>query len=216
MKRAIMAGAVASVSAVVVPAGIGNADPALSEGCQAIIDIGDFDTSFSVSGVSFYSGEVVTLRAGDSYQSFVWQLQIHDGTGTIVDRYSGRDEAPGTVKVQSYTFDAVEATVNGYALVPGYGRTDVSSVTCEAPAAAPAPVDADGDGVLDGDDLCPDTTDDPAPLADIKPNRVWPEPTDTFGCSPTQIIDHEGLGNGHRKFGISSGALAAWIARVSG
>jgi hypothetical protein len=216
MKRAIIAGAVAAVSAVVVPAGIGNADRALSSGCQAIIDIGDFDTSFSVFGDSFYSGEVVTLRASDSYQSFGWRLRIRDAGGTTAVEYLGSNEAPGTVIVQSYTFDAANANIDGFALVPGNGRTDVSSVTCEAPAAAPAPVDADGDGVLDGDDLCPDTTHDPAPLADIKPNRNWPEPTATFGCSPTQIIDSEGLGNGHRKFGISSGALAGWIARVSG
>ena len=74
MKRAIIAGAMAAVSAVVVPAGIGNADAVLSPGCQAI-NIGDVDVSFSVVGGSFHPGEFVTLSTSDD-DPFVWKLQF--------------------------------------------------------------------------------------------------------------------------------------------
>ena len=74
--------------------------------------------------------------------------------------------------------------------------------------------DDDNDGVADGDDLCPDTQADPAPER-LKENRYWPDPSGTFGCSGSQIIDDVGLGKGHTKFGISKGALADWMAGVS-
>jgi hypothetical protein len=38
---------------------------------------------------------------------------------------------------------------------------------------------------------------------------------DTGGCSGTQIIAQARLGDGHTKFGMSRGALQAWIATVN-
>jgi len=38
---------------------------------------------------------------------------------------------------------------------------------------------------------------------------------DTAGCSCEQIIDAQGLGNGHTKFGCSIGAMQNWISLVN-
>jgi hypothetical protein len=38
---------------------------------------------------------------------------------------------------------------------------------------------------------------------------------DTAGCSCEQIIDAQGLGNGHRKFGCSIGAMKNWISLMA-
>jgi len=94
--------------------------------------------------------------------------------------------------------------------------------------------DADGDGVIDGDDVCPDTAIPEAvptvrllplhfalvdgdgtfdtrwpPFGGIVPSGLTVE--HTGGCSCDQIIDELGLGNGHRKFGCNLGVMAYWI-----
>ncbi len=84
--------------------------------------------------------------------------------------------------------------------------------------------DDDNDGVDDPADRCAETdlADDTAP-ARLKRNRFWSDASgvfggsgytvaDTGGCSASQIIDAAGLGNGHRRFGISRSALREWIA----
>ncbi|MCP4900321.1 MAG: hypothetical protein GY906_25415, partial [bacterium] len=38
--------------------------------------------------------------------------------------------------------------------------------------------------------------------------------TDTGGCSCEQIVEEEGLGNGHTKFGCSLGAMRNWIEAI--
>ncbi len=38
---------------------------------------------------------------------------------------------------------------------------------------------------------------------------------DTAGCSCEQIIDAQGLGKGHRKFGCSISAMEDWVALVN-
>lgn len=92
------------------------------------------------------------------------------------------------------------------------------------------PSDADADGVDDTRDLCAGTV-----LPDTfsrvqKANRLGADDagavrygdgtdsgytlTDTGGCSALQIIDRAGLGNGHTRYGLSTGALLAWVSRV--
>ncbi len=99
--------------------------------------------------------------------------------------------------------------------------------------------DADGDGVLDNADVCPDTViPEGVPTQRLGVNRhalvdedlifdTTPPPgggngpgdvfttTDTAGCSCEQIIDALGLGEGHRKFGCSVGVMREWVRQVT-
>jgi uncharacterized repeat protein (TIGR01451 family) len=98
-------------------------------------------------------------------------------------------------------------------------------------------VDADGDGVLDGVDLCPDTVipegvptkslgknnfalvDDDGVFDTNPPNGQGPSAVftieDTAGCSCEQIIEAQGLGSGHEKFGCSIGEMENWVQLVN-
>ena len=96
--------------------------------------------------------------------------------------------------------------------------------------------DSDGDGIPDDEDICPGTvipegvpterlgvnrfalTDgdvifDTTPSQGKEPGQVFTL-TDTAGCSCAQIIEALGLGEGHTKFGCSSGAMKEWIEMV--
>ncbi|MGB0513904.1 MAG: hypothetical protein ACPGJE_03585, partial [Wenzhouxiangellaceae bacterium] len=133
--------------------------------------------------------------------------------------------------------DAVET---GTGVFQSAGDTGTSAVIA----------DSDGDGVLDGADVCPDTVipegvptvrlgvnrfalvDDDGifdtvapgggPRAAVSAHSVRPPGPDvsftiedTAGCSCEQIIEAQGLGNGHRKFGCSIGAMRDWIDLVN-
>ena len=98
--------------------------------------------------------------------------------------------------------------------------------------------DLDGDGVLNGDDFCPGTViPETVPTRRLKPNR-WAlvdgdfdfdtvskgkgkgtgrsySTTDTAGCSCGQIIEAQGLGKGHTKFGCSIGVMDNWVELVT-
>jgi hypothetical protein len=98
--------------------------------------------------------------------------------------------------------------------------------------------DLDGDGVADALDFCPGTViPESVPTQRLGTNR-WAlvdgdgifdtnPPNglgagldrgftiqDTAGCSCEQIIDQLDLGNGHTKFGCSTGAIENWIEEV--
>jgi len=92
---------------------------------------------------------------------------------------------------------------------------------------AATPADADLDGVLDADDVCPGTVTDAFPR--LMDNRYSYDGTglvsgllsnpphtiqETGGCSAVQIITAMGLGRGHERFGLSRSALEAWIAAL--
>jgi len=117
-----------------------------------------------------------------------------------------------------------------------FRRTTGVCATC-TPAVVINP-DADGDGVSDGDDLCPATViPEGVPLRVLKPNR-WalvdndfdfdtvprgqgrgPNRSytieDTAGCSCEQIIEIQELGDGHTKFGCSISAMDDWVRDVN-
>jgi len=104
---------------------------------------------------------------------------------------------------------------------------------------APPPTDADGDGVLDGDDYCTDTVipEEGVPTVQLNPNHwaltdgdsvfdtmikgkgkglnrsYWIE--DTAGCSCEQIIEAQGLGGGHAKHGCSISVMDDWVELVT-
>jgi len=102
-------------------------------------------------------------------------------------------------------------------------------------------VDNDGDGVLDDDDYCPATPDtanpEGVPTVQLRPNH-WalidgdsefdtvingkgkgPNRSylieDTAGCSCEQIIEMQGLGNGHTYHGCSISAMDDWVELVN-
>jgi hypothetical protein len=96
--------------------------------------------------------------------------------------------------------------------------------------------DVDSDGVNDDADMCPYTS-IPESLANelgknrfalidgdfefdtASPNGKGPgrsySTVDTAGCSCTQIIAAEGLGEGHSKFGCSIGVMDNWMRKVA-
>jgi predicted extracellular nuclease len=96
--------------------------------------------------------------------------------------------------------------------------------------------DADGDGVPDVVDACPGTSipeavptqrlginrwalvDDDHVFDTTLPNGNGPRlgftTQDTGGCSCEQIVEAQGLGNGHTKFGCSIGAMQNWVELV--
>jgi len=98
--------------------------------------------------------------------------------------------------------------------------------------------DADGDGVLDDDDFCPDTAiPEGVPTVQLRPNSwalvdgdfefdtlikgkgLGPNRSylidDTAGCSCEQIIEVQGLGGGHTKFGCSIDVMDNWVELVT-
>lgn len=92
--------------------------------------------------------------------------------------------------------------------------------------------DSDDDGVLDGVDVCSGTVLPDEPTRGLKGARFAAQEdgnfdsgldrfdgrytlVDTHGCSGTQIIEIDGLGAGHTRFGISKSALEAFIANNS-
>ncbi|WP_423982253.1 hypothetical protein [Ilumatobacter sp.] len=87
--------------------------------------------------------------------------------------------------------------------------------------------DTDGDGVLDDDDVCPDTSlPDAAPTRGLKRNHYVADGAGNFGtsgytvadaggCSASQIIAAAELGKGHTKHGLSRGVLKGWVASVN-
>jgi hypothetical protein len=100
------------------------------------------------------------------------------------------------------------------------------------------PMDEDGDGILDPDDVCPGTVipesvptvrlgvnrwalvDDDGIFDTQLPNGNGPgfmfDLEDTAGCSCEQIIEETGLGLGHTRFGCSNGAMMNWAAFIAG
>jgi len=97
--------------------------------------------------------------------------------------------------------------------------------------------DEDADGVPNDDDFCPSTslpesvptkglgtnhfadTDGDGVFNTTPPNGKGPgkafDMQDTAGCSCEQIIDAQGLGNGHTKFGCSIEAMEIWVSEVT-
>jgi hypothetical protein len=134
------------------------------------------------------------------------------------------------------TYDFTDLTVFGWTIDDGpFNAMFIifSEMTIEI-----IEMDEDGDGVMDWDDVCPETVipegvptvrlgtnrwalvDEDGTFDTTHPNGNGPgfmfDIHDTAGCSCEQIIEASGLGNGHRKFGCSNSAMMDWIAFVAG
>ena len=136
---------------------------------------------------------------------------------------AGRCDAVGA------KLNIAEVHANGDTTGTPVGDDNPAFVNCESPI-----VDSDGDGVLDPDDFCPSTViPEGVPTKKLKKNRYalvngdfkfdtgrggknrGYTTSDTAGCSCEQIIDAQGLGKGHRKFGCSNGVMKKWIRLVT-
>lgn len=119
----------------------------------------------------------------------------------------------------------------------GYPRDDGA---CDSGSFEHGPMDSDGDGVPDPNDSCPDTIiPESVPTNHLGVNRwalvdddnmfdTTPPPgggggpdflfsvADTGGCSCEQLIDAWDLGQGHTKFGCSTGVMLQWTASFGG
>ena len=116
----------------------------------------------------------------------------------------------------------------------GYGNTDIFLVILPADSQS----DDDNDGVLNSDDVCSETVipeesvptvrlgtnrfalvDGDSVFDTTAPNGKGPQLSftveDTAGCSCEQIIEAQGLGQGHTKFGCSISAMEEWVALVN-
>lgn len=135
----------------------------------------------------------------------------------------------------TYDFDGL--TVFGFGIDDGPFEY-VMFIIFEQMTIAVVPTDDDGDGILNDDDLCPDTmipesvptvqlgtnrwalVDDDGTFDTNPPNGEGPgfmfDLEDTGGCSCEQIIEMWDLGEGHVKFGCSNGVMLDWVLDVSG
>ncbi|NND73523.1 MAG: hypothetical protein HKN44_00805 [Ilumatobacter sp.] len=119
----------------------------------------------------------------------------------------------------------------------GTGHDDVWFVFRDGALLHLGPTDADGDGVVDADDVCAGTvipdpvipeqrlgvnrwalTDGDGVFDTTHPKGASPDRTytihDTGGCNAEQIATALDLGNGHWKFGLSNSAIDDWITQL--
>jgi hypothetical protein len=171
--------------------------------------------------------------------SFLFDGQI----GALDHALSSPDLAAQVTGVAEWHINADEADATDYNL--DFGRNpDIFDGAIPSRASDHDPIvvglnllgDLDEDGVLNGDDFCPGTViPETVPTRRLNPNR-WAlvdgdfdfdtvskgrgpgrsySTTDTAGCSCAQIIEAQGLGNGHTKFGCSIGVMDNWVELVT-
>lgn len=169
------------------------------------------------------------------------------GPGSSIDGTSTLTFAGGTLPPDGSCTFSVDVTIPD-AATPGEkvnvtGALRQTGVPVAEPATASIEInevtDSDADGVLDSEDICPDTViPEGVPTVELKPIHyalvdddftfdTRPPPgggngpgdvfttADTGGCSCEQIIDGLDLGEGHVKFGCSIGAMRNWVSPVS-
>jgi len=162
-------------------------------------------------------------------------------TGTSVIGLTGGNLLPGGSCTFSVELEIPASAETGtYLNVTSTLRQGGAPVTGSATATLTiTDQDSDGDGVFDSVDLCPDTViPEGVPTIKLGTNRyalvdedfifdTAPPPgggggpgdvfttTDTGGCSCEQIIEIQGLGNGHTKWGCSVGAMRDWVEIVN-
>jgi hypothetical protein len=125
------------------------------------------------------------------------------------------------------TFPA--GTWNTAANQSGSAFLATTTVTASLTVYAPPP-DADGDGVPNASDVCPNSDLSGASATkpkDVKPNNYWLTPfrtltngkttytlAQTGGCSVADIIMKLNLGKGQIKYGLAPGSLTTWLATL--
>lgn len=189
------------------------------------LDPGTYDISVDVAVETVPSSSSVV---GPGF----FKLQVD---GVVVDSRDFPDQPTGvgratlnaTVPIDTPGQHAIRVRITRRALSPlDIIRHYVDNVVI-------APTDTDVDGVPDVADECAETALPDEPTVGLKGPRFAATANgdfdsgrdrldgmytlaDTHGCSGTQIIELEGLGRRHVKFGISRGALKRFIASLAG
>ena len=156
--------------------------------------------------------------------SFVDIEGATEATLCLVGTFSASAGAVACTDAPAGSFVDVEGATTATACPEGQTTDGAGSESGDACF----PIDTDGDGVADVDDICPGTELPDEPTQGLLRNRfaatsegfasvdgvVIASLADTGGCSATQIIAEAGLGEGHSRFGITRSALQAWIDTV--
>jgi uncharacterized cupin superfamily protein len=206
-----------------VVSGNATVSDAAGAGVTVTTDAGGAEIAACGQTTQFVGATTATITCGSitvAVTSGQVEVSLTDGSTLTLD---DGDEA---------TVDADEVTVlSGEAIIT---REDGSTETVgEGETWSPEDTasDSDGDGVLDGDDLCADTIlPEPQPERGLKQRHYVANADgvfvdsdghaleytvlDTGGCSGHQIIEALELGRGHEKFGITQSAIEDWIATL--
>ena len=162
---------------------------------------------------AFDSDPTTALRSSDHDGTVVFVMSDFDGDGVADDG----DNCPRTPNPDQADADgdgAGDACDNCAVSNPGQGDGDGDGRgdACDACAGTvrPESVPTERLGInrfalTDGDTAFDTTASGSGPAAAFTLD-------DTAGCSCEQIIDRLGLGEGHRKFGCSLGAMRSWVA----
>ena len=190
----------------------------------------DFDPGAGTFNLAAAGGQDIFVSKLDSAGNFVWAKQMGGVSGDFA--LAVAVDGSGNVYTTGWFFGTADFD-------PGAGTfnltaTGVSDIFVSKLGPRP---DSDGDGVLDGDDLCPGTTiPESVPSVDLHRNRwallngdfdfdttapkgIGPDraytTTDTGGCSCEQIIVEFNLGKGHTKYGCSTSRMDQWVGFVA-
>jgi len=218
-------------------------DPALAGGTSDLsFTIRNLSNSESVVGLTF-SDDLSNVLPGLTADG-VLEMDVC-GPGSVFGGMSFLTLFNGSLLPNGSCTFSVELQVPSSAAEGDYENVTSELLQYGVPVAAPATdtltvyvdLDLDDDGVLDSVDVCPDTwIPEGVPTVRLGTNRFalvdddlifdTEAPAgrgpggvftteDTAGCSCEQIIEAQGLGGGHTKFGCSLGEMREWITLVN-
>ena len=210
---------------VVVPAGGALAE---SPGCDSLNASPNIPNTFSpydLGTLTLASGDEVVVAGAETTGDGGTELSLRINGGIVATQDPILNTSYIVPVSGGYQIELVSTMVG--IVTPAIKA--VGTITC-LPA---PPADDDGDGVLNDDDICDDTVLPDEPAVRLLGARFAAQTdgtfdsgrdrfddlytlADTHGCSGAQIIEMEGLGRGHTRFGISKSALEAFIASLNG
>ena len=172
--------------------------------------------------VAIFGDRVVAGRWNDDFGPGSVYLYEPDAAGRWAEsRVADPDAGEGGFGA------SVDVTADRLVVGAPYGDVAAPSGSAYVFTSTETPADADGDGVLDADDVCAGTDlSEPAPPR-LQRYRYWTDENgafvdksgrasrfdieDTAGCSASQIIAAAHLGRLHTRYGLGPIALFIWV-----